>query len=85
MLTPYSKAARMPSLSPAQRQAALRRFAKRRTAMSVIVATLGDLSDAERTYFRKQQGIVELQAGVNKAKPNLDSAGRHAALNKRAK
>ena len=71
----------MPSLSPSQRQAALRRFASRRTPMSVIVATLGDLSKDDVKYFRKQQGIVELQAGVNKARPNLDSAGRHASLN----
>ena len=69
----------MPSLSPAQRQAALRRFAQRRTTIGVIVATLGDLSDAERTYFKRQQGIVELQAGVNKAKPKQTSADRHAS------
>ena len=70
----------MPKPSAQQRQAALRRFAKRRTPMSVIIATLGNLSDAERLYFKRQQGIVELQAGVNNAKTKLDSAGRHAAL-----
>ena len=59
----------MPDLTPPQRLAALRRFAKRRTGMGVIVATLGPLTDVEREKFKRMKGIVELQAEANKSKP----------------
>ena len=67
----------MPDLTPDQRLAALRRFAQRRTGMGVIKATLGPLTDVEREAFKRMQGIVELQAGANKAQPKLGSSDRH--------
>jgi len=70
----------MPSLSPVQRQAALRRFASRRTPISVIVATLGKLTADELIYYRRQQGILELQASVKADGPASAADRVHASV-----
>jgi hypothetical protein len=69
-----------PAHDPAAgRLAALRQFAARRTAISVVTATLGTLTDAEREYFRRQLGLMELKAGVRTGKPvsTADRVAKH--------